>query len=128
VSAPRAEKPARNPHTNAAKGFRAEDVACAALLADGFSILGRRLRTAAGEIDIAAEREGLLVLVEVKQRRDLATAAYALAPRQQARLLAAGEILLGANPEWGRAGVRFDVLAVDASGSVRRICDAIRQG
>jgi putative endonuclease len=56
----------------------------------------------------------------------LAGAASALRPRQQARLVGAAEILLGANPGWGRAGVRFDVMAVDRAGRVRRIKDAIR--
>jgi hypothetical protein len=30
-------------------------------------------------------------------------------------------------PDWGRRGVRFDVLVVDAAGEVRRIADAFRQ-
>jgi putative endonuclease len=114
--------------TNAARGMRAETAACAALSADGFAILGRRLRNAAGEIDIVAERDGLLVFVEVKCRADLTRAAYALGARQQARLMAAAEFLLGANPGWGKAGVRFDVLLVDRAGRVRRVTDAIRQG
>jgi putative endonuclease len=114
--------------TNTARGIRAEAAACAALVGDGFAILGQRMRTQAGEIDIVAERDGLLVFVEVKCRADLARAAYALGARQQARLLAAAEVLLGSNPGWGRAGVRFDVLLVDRSGRVRRVVDAIRQG
>ena len=113
--------------TNAAVGIRAEDAACAALVRDGFAILGRRVRTKAGEIDVIAERDGLLVFVEVKCRADLAAAAAALGARQQARLIAAGEVLLGENPGWGRAGVRFDVLIVDRAGRIRRIIDAIRQ-
>ncbi len=116
----------QRPITNAARGLQAEEAACAALLADGFVVLGRRLRTASGEIDVVAERDGLLVFVEVKCRPDLATAAYALGARQQARLLAAAEYLLGAHPEWGAAGVRFDVMLVDGGGRVRRIRDALR--
>jgi putative endonuclease len=107
--------------------MRAEDAACAALVKDGFSILARRRRTKAGEIDVVAERDGLLVFVEVKCRADLTRAAYALGSRQQARLLAAGEILMAENPAWGRAGARFDVLLVDGGGRVRRIADALRQ-
>jgi putative endonuclease len=113
--------------TNAARGLAAEDAACAALVGDGFTILARRVRTPAGEIDVVAERGGLTVFVEVKSRPDLARAAYALAARQQARLSAAAEFLLGENPGWGQAGVRFDVLLVDGTGRVRRIIDAIRQ-
>ena len=109
-------------------GLGAEEAACRALLADGWTVLARRLRTGAGEIDIVAERDGLLVFAEVKSRPDLAAAAAALGERQQARLLAAGDAALAANPGWGRAGVRFDVLLVDGIGRVRRITDALREG
>lgn len=108
-------------------GLRAEAAACSALLAEGWTVLGQRLRTAAGEIDIAAERSGLLAIVEVKRRSSLAGAAAALSMRQRSRLLAAGEILLAEHPGWGRDGVRFDVMLVDGVGTVRRIVDAFRQ-
>ena len=75
-----------------------------------------------------AEKDGLLAIVEVKARASLAGAAAALAPRQQARLMAAADLVLAAHPDWGRAGVRFDVLLVDAAGTVRRVADAFRAG
>jgi putative endonuclease len=109
-----------------ASGLAAEDQACAALRADGWTILGRRLRTAAGEIDAVAEKSGLLAIIEVKHRPDLITAAVALTERQQQRLLAACDIILAAHPDWGPQGVRFDVLLVDGRGRVRRIADAFR--
>ncbi len=109
-----------------ARGMHAEDAACAALLRDGWTVLGRRLRTASGEIDIAAERFGLLALIEVKARPSLGDAAFALGPRQQARLLAAAAVITAANPNWGKAGIRFDVILVDALGRIRRIVDAFR--
>jgi putative endonuclease len=108
------------------RGLAAEAAACAALQAEGWTVLGRRLRTAAGEVDAVAEKDGLLVMLEVKSRPTLATAAAALSPRQRARLLAAAAILLAEHPEWGLGGVRFDVLLVDAAGAVRRIADAFR--
>lgn len=107
-------------------GLRAEQRVIALLIQDGWTILGQRLRTGAGEIDIAAERDGLLAVVEVKRRPDLATAAHALSTRQSARLLAATEALLAAHPDWGRAGIRIDLMLVDAECRVRRITDAIR--
>lgn len=116
---------ARGRHAHA-DGLAAEQAACAALDAEGWSILARRARTPAGEIDIVAERQGLLAFVEVKRRASLAGAAVALTPRQCARLLAAAEILLAAHPDWGRAGVRFDVMLVDPAGRLRRIADAFR--
>jgi putative endonuclease len=111
-----------------ATGVAAEDAACTALVADGWTILARRLRTAAGEVDVVAERAGLLSVIEVKARPTLAEAATALTPRQRHRLIAACEIILQQNPQWGANGVRFDVLVVDLGGRVRRIADAFRLG
>lgn len=108
------------------RGHAAEAAATAALEADGWTILARRLRTAAGEIDIVADKNGLLVFVEVKARPSLSEAAAAVAPRQQARLVAAAEIVLAEHPDWGPQGARFDLLLVDARGVVRRIADAFR--
>jgi putative endonuclease len=109
-----------------ASGIDAEATARAALEAEGWTVHGARLRTAAGEVDLVAERAGLLAFIEVKSRPRLAEAAAALSPAQRRRLLAAAEILLAANPAWGAGGVRFDVLVVDAAGAVRRIADAFR--
>ncbi|MCX7384240.1 MAG: YraN family protein [Alphaproteobacteria bacterium] len=109
-----------------ASGLGAEAIALAALEADGWRILARRVRTPAGEIDAAAEKDGLLAIIEVKHRPTLAGAAAALGPRQQVRLMAAAQALMADNPDWGAQGVRFDVLVVDAAGAVRRIADAFR--
>ena len=108
------------------RGLAAEQAACAALERDGWTVLARRLRTPAAEIDLVAERDGLLAIVEVKARASLAEAAASLGARQRHRLAAAAEQLLAEHPGWGRAGVRFDVVVVDAAGRVRRIGDAFR--
>jgi len=109
-----------------ALGIDAEACACAALTGQGWTVLARRLRTPAGEIDIVAEKDGLLALVEVKARPRLVDAAFALGPRQRARLLAAAAVVLAEHPDWGRDGIRFDVMLVDATGQVRRVADAFR--
>ena len=75
-----------------ALGINAEDAACDALARDGWVVLARRVRTEAGELDVLAEKDGLLAIIEVKARPTLADAAAALSPRQQARLLSAAEI------------------------------------
>ena len=111
-----------------ASGRDAEDMAAAALLRDGWAVLARRARTPAGEIDLVAERDGLLAFVEVKARPSLTEAVFALGARQRARLLAAAECWLGANPGHGAAGMRFDVVIVAADGTARRIADAFRMG
>lgn len=109
-------------------GMSAEARAADALIQDGWSVLARRARTAAGELDLIAERDGLLAFVEVKARPSLADAAAALGPRQRARLLAAAEAWLAEHPAHGAAGARFDVIVVAADGAVRRIADAFRVG
>lgn len=111
-----------------AAGLWAEELACAALLDDGWTLEGRRLRNAGGEVDIVASRDGLVAFIEVKQRAELAGAALALGARQRARLLACAEILLAEHPAWGAQGVRFDVIVVDRQGHLRRIADAFRAG
>lgn len=99
-----------------------------ALSRDGWAVLGRRVRTPAGELDQVAEKSGLLAFIEVKARPSLTEAAFALGSRQRARLLAAAECWLAENPGHGAAGMRFDVLLVAADGTVRRIADAFRIG
>jgi putative endonuclease len=111
-----------------ARGAQAEAAACEALEGDGWAVLARRLHTEAGEVDVLAQRDGMLAIVEVKARPTLADAAAAVSRRQRARLLSAAEIILAEHPDWGEHGVRFDVLVVDAAGRVRRIADAFRLG
>ena len=122
--------PARRQRGQAAhaSGMAAEDAACAALIADGWTIHARRLCTMAGEVDAVAERAGVLSIVEVKLRPTLAEAAVSVTVRQRSRLAGACEIILGEHPEWGANGVRFDILIVDPGGQVRRIADAFRLG
>jgi putative endonuclease len=108
------------------RGIDTEAAATAALIGDGWVIRGQRVRTPAGEIDLVAEKDGLLAIVEVKARPTLAGAAEALGLRQRARLIAAAEALLADHPDWGPAGVRFDVIVADAPGTVRRIAEAFR--
>ncbi len=111
-----------------AAGLTGEEAAASALRRDGWSLLDRRARTPAGEIDLVAERDGLLAFIEVKARPSLGEAAHALGARQRMRLMAAAECWLAAHPGHGAAGIRFDLLLVAADGAVRRVADAFRLG
>ena len=106
-------------------GLDAEERAAAELRARGWQVLAQRVRTGVGELDLIAEREGLLAFVEVKARPSLAEAAASISPRQQGRLMAAAEAWLAENPGHGTAGIRFDVILV-APGGMRRVADAFR--
>ncbi|MXP61996.1 YraN family protein [Roseomonas sp. M0104] len=111
-----------------ARGRAAEERVALRLEAEGWRILARRWRSGAGEIDLIGECRGLLAFIEVKARPRLAEAAFALGARQQARLLAAAEAWMAANPGHGSGGIRFDVVLVDGEGRMRRIKDALRAG
>lgn len=109
-------------------GTDGEDCAARALRRDGWAILGRRVRTEAGEIDLIALRGPMIAFIEVKTRPTLAEAAGALTHRQQARIAAAAEVWLAHHPDLAAADIRFDVIVVDALRRVRRVADAFRLG
>jgi putative endonuclease len=76
-------------------GRLSEWVAAAALLARGYRILGRRVRTPHGEIDLIAVRRRRLAFVEVKARATRAEAEAALTTRQAGRMARAAEFWIG---------------------------------
>jgi len=91
-----------------------EDIAVAYLARRGWTILGRNVRYGrTGEIDIVAERGGVLAFVEVKTRSTdrFGSPAEAVTWRKQARIRAlARQYLMTERP---RASViRFDVVEV----------------
>jgi putative endonuclease len=93
-------------------GLSAESRAAAYLIAKGYRILARRFRTPYGEIDIVARRRNLLAFIEVKARASLDEAAWAVTPRQQARIIAAAQAWLMAHPEHAEFELRFDAVLI----------------
>ncbi|KAB7645482.1 YraN family protein [Polymorphobacter fuscus] len=78
---------------NDRRGRRAETIAAWFLRAKGYHIVARRVRTPAGEIDIVARQRDSLVFVEVKARRTLDSAIFALHPAALRRIEAASRVL-----------------------------------
>ena len=108
-----ATKPASAARVEAFRtGLSAESRAAAVLIAKGYRILARRFRTPHGEIDIVARRRNLVAFVEVKARPSLDEAAYAVKPRQQARIIAAAQAWLMAHPEHAGYDLRFDAMLI----------------
>lgn len=93
-------------------GNRSEWLAAMALRLKGYRIVARNFRTKAGEIDIVARRGDLVAIVEVKARRDLATAMEAVGGITQRRIEAAADHWLSRQPDFARLSVRFDLVAV----------------
>jgi putative endonuclease len=95
------------------RGRRSELFAMLLLLLKGYRILGRRVRTHAGEIDLIAHSpRGILCFVEVKGRGSVREGKEALLPRQQARISRAAEIWLAQRRGPTPKGVRFDTIVV----------------
>ena len=113
-------------------GREAESLAEALLGRAGLIVLGRRVRNAAGELDLVAREGATLVFVEVKGRgrTDYGRAEEMVDGRKQARLAAAAEVYLSRLPQ-PPPPCRFDVVAVEMAGGrprLRHIRDAFRPG
>ena len=110
-------------------GAAGEEQAARYLVEAGWRILARRWRAAGREIDLVAERDGTVALIEVKTRRagGLAPPSAAVDWRKRRQLAAAGA---AAASRWAAArALRFDVIAVTwspAGPTVDHLEDAFR--
>jgi len=93
------------------RGRQAERIAGWWLRLKGWQIVGRRMRTPAGEVDLVARRGSMLAFVEVKARADEDTAAISLDRYRLRRVAVAAERLA---PRYMRDGdnVRIDAIFV----------------
>jgi putative endonuclease len=93
-------------------GHAAEWVAAFWLMSRGYRILGFRLGSRAGEIDLLACRGAVLAVVEVKRRATIEAALVALKPAQFDRLVAAGQAIRRNRPALQRLDLRIDMVAL----------------
>lgn len=109
------------------RGRRSELLAMLLLACKGYRIVGRRVRTHAGEIDLIAHSpRGILCFIEVKARESLRDAQEALLPRQQDRISRAAEVFLAQQRRLMTKGVRFDTIVVSAGRWPVHVRDAWR--
>ncbi|MDO8433454.1 MAG: YraN family protein [Candidatus Binatus sp.] len=99
-------------------GARGERAAENHLKRHGYRIVARNFRAAGAEIDLVAMDGDTLVFVEVKTRRSFGAGApeEAVDERKQSRLRRAGEAF-AIQYRVGERAMRFDIVAVDASGA-----------
>ena len=96
-----------------ARGRRSETLAAWALRLKGYRILGRRLKTRAGEVDmVALPLFGPVCFIEVKARDDLGAAALSVGQGQRTRIARAADLYLAGRPDLMARGARFDIIAV----------------
>lgn len=110
-------------------GRRSETLAALLLMLKGYRILGRRVKTHVGEIDLVARAPGGVVcFVEVKARREAGAALASVGERQQARIARAASLYLAARPNLAVRGVRYDIVTVAPGALPRHVRDAFRAG
>jgi putative endonuclease len=92
-------------------GRRAETIAALWLQLKGWKILGRRVRTPVGEVDLVARRGRTIAFVEVKARSTAEHADLALDEWRLRRVAAAAEALA---PRYARRGedLRIDAIFI----------------
>ena len=103
-------------------GKKGEELAATKLKAMKYQILERNYRCPLGEMDIIAREKGSLVFVEVKTRatKDFGGPAAAVHERKQRQLSRVALLYLN-QKKIRDIPARFDVVAVDLSGSKPRI-------
>lgn len=103
----------------------AEETAGDFLCQNGFSISAIRYKTKHGEIDIVAEKTGLLIFVEVKRRTSFGED-DPISQKQKKRIINAALQYLSDNPEKNELDMRFDSILIDSSQTLAHIEDAWR--
>lgn len=94
------------------RGEKGECLAAEYLTEHGYEVVARNFRTRFGELDIIAQKDGVLALVEVKLRRNAryGAACEAVDLAKQRRLIFAAEEWLSTHPT--ALQPRFDVIEV----------------
>lgn len=109
-------------------GHAAEWIAALWLMLKGYQVLGFRLKTRSGEIDLLARRGRILAVVEVKRRTTLNAALLALKPAQHDRLVAAGEAVRRNRPALQPLDLRIDMVALAPGRFPRHLRGVQRHG
>lgn len=110
------------------EGRFAEVLAALLLMAKGYRILGFRLASRQGEIDILALRGRVLAAVEVKRRATLEAAIEAVYPAQRERIRRAAERVVATRAALAGVAVRLDLIALAPGKWPRHIPDAWQGG
>lgn len=94
------------------RGQRGEWLAIAMLRSKGYRILGRRVVTAAGEIDLIARRGRRIAFVEVKRRLSREAAEASITIRQRQRIRRAANLWLSRSAAYHTFDLGFDIVFV----------------
>ena len=100
------------------KGNGGEDYAIDTLIKDGYAILGRNFSSRFGEIDVIAEKDGIIAFIEVKTRKrgSMVTGFESITPVKIKRIIKTAEYYLctrGCDLQ-----PRFDVFSAITDGGI----------
>ena len=110
-----------------ALGRAAEAAAASLLQRRGYRVLQTNFRAKGGELDLVADEDGVLAIVEVRYRASdrYGGAAASITHAKRSRLIRAARVLLATYPALAKLPARFDV--VEVSGPVDNLrCELIR--
>ena len=109
------------------RGRRSETLAAIFLVCKFYRIIGRRVKTQLGELDlVAVSPSGVVCFIEVKARGLENDAVAAVTLRQRARITRAAALYLAARPGLRHKAVRFDAMLVTPRRLPTHIRDAWR--
>jgi len=106
------------------KGRRAENIVALWLRVRGFSIIGQRVKTPKGEIDIIAKRFKSLVFIEVKARKDFEIGVNSISHKQIHRIIAAANYWRAGKQKYNDCSCRFDIVIVNPYLSITHLKNA----
>jgi putative endonuclease len=106
------------------RGQVSEYLAALFLMLKGYRIVALRYRTKLGEIDIIARKRNVAVFVEVKARRDEASAIDAVSYTAQNRIRAASDLWLARQRDFAVLSQRYDIVAIIPGRLPRHFPDA----
>jgi putative endonuclease len=97
------------------RGAAAEELAAQYLQVRGLKILARNLRCKAGELDLVCLDDGVLSIVEVRQRgsAEFGGALASVTWTKQRKIIRAAQFFLRREKHWKGLSLRFDVLAIE---------------
>ena len=103
---------AKNKQKNYYFGIAAERISLIFLWLKGYKILAWRYKTHFGEIDIIAQKLGVIIAVEVKARRQNLPLEVVLQNKQIERIKRALEFFIAKNPRFQQCACRLDFIEV----------------
>ena len=108
-------------------GRAAEAAAARHLERSGYRILTANFRAKGGELDLVAEDDGVLAIIEVRYRASdrYGGGAASITHSKRSRIVRAAKFLLATHPPLAKLPARFDVVEVSGSADDFR-CDLIR--